>query len=204
MPNQPRRAGFRRVGTVKGHVLWAALIAAVLGLVVGAVLWTVPNGLGVGVGRWIGHQLGRPAPRPTIPPSPSPVPTLTGVLYGRINPAVNPTNVQSTICTRGYTATVRPPESVTKTVRRQMAAAAGVDPTTVVLDHLVPLEGGGAPGSLTDRRNFLLQPKSVSYVKDRLENVMHADVCSGRVPLRTAQAAMATDWQHYKQEVGDE
>ena len=30
--------------------------------------------------------------------------------------------------------------------------------------------------------------------KDRLENYLHDAVCSGRMPLQTAQKAIATDW----------
>jgi hypothetical protein len=140
--------------------------------------------------------------------SPSPTPTRTptpaeDVLAGRTNPAVTQATVHSTICVSGYTATIRPPWSVTSKVKAEMAAEQHVSVADVILDHVVPLEGGGAPGSLTDHRNFMLQPRAQSYVKDRLEDEMRDDICSGRVPLHTAQVAMADGWQDYAQQVGD-
>jgi hypothetical protein len=144
--------------------------------------------------------------------SPSPTPTRTpthtttpaeDVLAGRTNPAVTQATVHSTICVSGYTATIRPPWSVTSKVKTEMAAEQHVSVADVILDHVVPLEGGGAPGSLTDHRNFMLQPRAQSYVKDRLEDEMRDDICSGRVPLHTAQVAMADGWQDYAQQVGD-
>jgi hypothetical protein len=125
------------------------------------------------------------------------------VLAGRTNPAVTQATVHSTICVSGYTATIRPPWSVTSKVKAEMAAEQHVAVADVILDHVVPLEGGGAPGSLTDHRNFMLQPRAQSYVKDRLEDEMRDDICSGRVLLHTAQVAMADGWQDYAQQVGD-
>jgi hypothetical protein len=139
-----------------------------------------------------------PSPTPTHPPSPA-----EDVLAGRTNPAVTQATVHSTICVSGYTATIRPPWSVTSKVKAEMAAEQHVSVADVILDHVVPLEGGGAPGSLTDHRNFMLQPRAQSYVKDRLEDEMRDDICSGRVPLHTAQVAMADGWQDYAQQVGD-
>jgi hypothetical protein len=139
-----------------------------------------------------------PSPTPTQTPSPA-----EDVLAGRTNPAVTQATVHSTICVSGYTATIRPPWSVTSKVKTEMAAEQHVSVADVILDHVVPLEGGGAPGSLTDHRNFMLQPKAQSYMKDRLEDEMRDDICSGRVPLHTAQVAMADGWQDYAQQVGD-
>jgi hypothetical protein len=148
------------------------------------------------------------SPSPTPSPTPTRTPTRTptpaeDVLAGRTNPAVTQATVHSTICVSGYTATIRPPWSVTSKVKAEMAAEQHVSVADVILDHVVPLEGGGAPGSLTDHRNFMLQPRAQSYVKDRLEDEMRDDICSGRVPLHTAQVAMADGWQDYAQQVGD-
>jgi hypothetical protein len=118
---------------------------------------------------------------------------------------VTPDTIRATICTHGYTAKVRPPLRVTEAAKRKLIAAEhpGTPTRAWVLDHLVPLEGGGAPGSATDLRNFVLQSRADSLVKDRLERTMNRDICSGRVPLRAAQVAMASDWRAYKAEVGD-
>jgi hypothetical protein len=57
----------------------------------------------------------------------------------------------------------------------------------------IPLELGGsnAIGNLWPQnyRGFLNADD-----KDRLENYLHDAVCSGRMPLQTAQEAIATDW----------
>lgn len=69
------------------------------------------------------------------------------------------------------------------------------------LDHLVPLELGGADGLgniwpecgpsavALDKRYF--------KIKDRVENYLAGEVRSGRMPLATAQRGIATDWTQY-------
>jgi hypothetical protein len=63
-------------------------------------------------------------------------------------------------------------------------------------DHLVPLDLGGAP---YDPRNLWPEPRVTpdgwnADLKDELEAVLSRQVCSGRVPLAEAQAAIAADW----------
>jgi len=61
-------------------------------------------------------------------------------------------------------------------------------------DHLIPLELGGSP---RDPKNLWPQPRGGNpnaSAKDTLENALHALVCAGRVPLASAQQAIATDW----------
>jgi hypothetical protein len=62
------------------------------------------------------------------------------------------------------------------------------------LDHLIPLELGGAPRSI---RN--LWPESAAgawgyHSKDRLENRLKRLVCDHVLALRAAQRAIATNW----------
>lgn len=69
------------------------------------------------------------------------------------------------------------------------------------LDHLVPLELGGADGlgniwpecgpagALLHDRNF--------KVKDRVENYLADEVKAGRMPLGAAQRGIAQDWTQY-------
>jgi len=79
-------------------------------------------------------------------------------------------------------------------------------PGTVELDHLIPIELGGAPDDpanewpeLNDRPDpaaiarWHLSPAFVHNSKDILEDALHQLVCAGRVPLGAAQEAM-TDW----------
>jgi len=61
-------------------------------------------------------------------------------------------------------------------------------------DHLIPLEVGGDP---RDPRNLWPEPRGGepnAGEKDRFENYLHAQVCSGRMMLVDAQRAIATDW----------
>lgn len=73
------------------------------------------------------------------------------------------------------------------------------------VDHLISLEIGGA----NDIGNLWPQAYSGTawnaHVKDKLENKLHALVCSGRLSLQDAQHAVATDWiAAYKQYIGPE
>jgi hypothetical protein len=61
------------------------------------------------------------------------------------------------------------------------------------VDHLISLELGGS----NSIRN--LWPQSYSgawnaHIKDRLEDKLHALVCSGSLDLKTAQRAISADW----------
>ena len=61
---------------------------------------------------------------------------------GAIDPAVNQSNIKATICTPGYTATVRPPAADTDKWKRVTEGAYGV--AAGQYDQPVPLELGGA------------------------------------------------------------
>jgi hypothetical protein len=61
------------------------------------------------------------------------------------------------------------------------------------IDHLVPLELGGA----NDAANLWPEaavPRPGFHEKDGLENYLHDRVCAGRESLHAAQAAIARDW----------
>ena len=65
---------------------------------------------------------------------------------GAVDPRVTQGNIAATICRSGYTATVRPPESVTEPIKVERMAAYGISAPLAMyeLDHLIPLELGGA------------------------------------------------------------
>ena len=65
---------------------------------------------------------------------------------GSIDPIVTQANIGSTICKKGWTATVRPPESQTEAFKYDVAYPAYGTPQSekTELDHLVPLELGGS------------------------------------------------------------
>jgi hypothetical protein len=88
---------------------------------------------------------------------------------------------------------IRPPASITEIEKRENAAAYGYTGSLkdVEYDHLVPLELGG---DLNDPRNLWIEPGASPNPKDGVESRLHELVCEGRVPLDTAQEAIATDW----------
>ena len=151
----------------------------------------------------------------TITPNPSGVnpadaPFLPNPTWqpGAIDPSVTQDNIQSTICVSGYTSTVRPPVSYTDKLKKEQIQQYGYSDTSLAdyeEDHLISLELGGSP---TDPKNLWPESRTTtpynSHVKDTLENALHKLVCEGKVPLATAQQAIATDWvAAYHQYVGN-
>lgn len=146
-----------------------------------------------------------PAPTPTsqVVVQPTGVRPIAAFTPGVVDRRVTPANVQRTICKPGYTATVRPSNSVMARIERQQIAQydyADSRPERYEEDHLISLELGGAP---SDPRNLWPEPYDVldvagrpagARVKDQLENRLHRQVCAGQMDLRTAQRLEAQDW----------
>ncbi len=110
---------------------------------------------------------------------------------GALNPAVEQADIASTICARGWSSSVRPPESVTEPEKLASMRAYGIPgyASQFEYDHLVPLELGGAPN---DPRNLwpeLNYPSGGGYFlnpKDRLEDALNRLVCDGDMQLTRA------------------
>lgn len=115
---------------------------------------------------------------------------------GSINPSVNQENIKDTICAPGFSKTVRPPVSYTSPLKIHLMHSYGFTDSRskYELDHLIPLEIGGNPKSVT---NLWPEPGYGQYnfhIKDRFENYLHKAVCSGSMPLPEAQKEIATNW----------
>lgn len=118
---------------------------------------------------------------------------------GALNPAVTQARIGSTICRSGWTATVRPPESVTEPEKIQSIAAYGDSGpvSSYEYDRDVPLELGGA---VNDPRNLWPEPdypsRSGFYLnpKDHLERALNRLVCGREMALSQAQRLIADDW----------
>jgi hypothetical protein len=119
---------------------------------------------------------------------------------GGIDPAVTQANIHSTICTSGYTSTIRPPEAQTESFKFYEAYPAyGIaSGTATELDHLVPLELGGNNSAA----NLWPEVPPSPNPKDSVENALNAAVCAGRVGLASAQQAIAQDWQTAEARLG--
>jgi len=116
---------------------------------------------------------------------------------GVVNPHITQANIQQTICTRGWTATVRPPASYTGHLKQQLAAAQATDrsPAHYDEDHFISLELGGHPH---DARNLSperwgtpAQPPTSrgpfpshlvgAKAKNTTENALNREVCRSEI-----------------------
>jgi hypothetical protein len=146
------------------------------------------------------------APAPTsaaarLPGEPDPVLTP-----GSLNTAVTQDTIASTICTSGWTATIRPPTSYTNSLKVTQIAQYGYTDTSLASyeeDHLISLELGGNP---TDPRNLWPEPYTIAlpdgrsvgaHVKDGFETKLKSQVCSGALTLAEAQAEIGIHWVHF-------
>lgn len=120
----------------------------------------------------------------------------TGCTPGDADPRVTQDRIASTICRRGYAASVRPAKEVTNRIKIRVVHRYGLVGTpfaAIELDHLVPLSLGGAS---TERNLWpeLRAGRRGAAAKDVVEVRLHDEVCSGRLGLRAAQQAIARDW----------
>jgi hypothetical protein len=119
---------------------------------------------------------------------------------GSVDPAVTQAGIRSTICKKGWTTTVRPPESQTERFKYDVAYPAYGTPRSerTELDHLVPLELGGS----NDATNLWPEYPPTPNPKDKVEDALNAAVCDGRVKLAAAQADIAADWLTAEKKLG--
>lgn len=118
---------------------------------------------------------------------------------GAVNPNVTQADIGQTICVAGWTATVRPDSSVTDALKVQQLAsgyAYNGDMSTADYeeDHLISLELGGSPASPLNLWPEPYAGVGGARVKDKIENELHTLVCSGALPLATAQTEIASNW----------
>jgi hypothetical protein len=125
-------------------------------------------------------------------------PALAGDLP---NPKFTPGQADQTltkdvICAPGFnTKAFRAvPAARKRGVYREYGVSPDAPPCPCEVDHLIPLDLGGANALL----NLWAQSHSTmpwnSIRKDRLERRLHKDVCAGKIELDTAQHEIATDW----------
>jgi hypothetical protein len=103
---------------------------------------------------------------------------------------------QSVVCSSTFrTSTVRNvPESEKHAVEIEYGMPARSYGRTIEIDHIVSLELGGS----NDVANLFPEPGSgnASYhAKDKLENKLHALVCSGQMTLAAARNGIASNWE---------
>ncbi len=103
------------------------------------------------------------------------------------------TGTKAAICQSGYSSQVR---NVPTSEKNQVYAEYGISSHGTgqyEVDHLVSLELGGS-NEIANLWPELASPKPGFHEKDKVENYLHAQVCSGAVDLQKAQIEIATNW----------
>jgi len=104
-----------------------------------------------------------------------------------------PNATKEQICKSGYASSVR---NVPTSVKNKVYASYSIKSHLAgqyEVDHLVSLELGGS-NDISNLWPEASSPKPGFHEKDKVENYMHNQVCSGAVPLLQAQIEIATNW----------
>ncbi len=107
--------------------------------------------------------------------------------------AIFPDATKDKICVPGYSSQVR---NVPDSVKNQAYAEYGITSHTTgqyEVDHLISLELGGS-NDIANLWPEPADPRPGFHEKDKVENYLHAQVCSGSISLQEAQAKIANDW----------
>jgi len=116
----------------------------------------------------------------------------------QLDPRVTQATIGTTIGISGYTARVRPRESVTGRIKRELMRQHGYidSPADYELDHFIPLGVGGS----SNLSNLWLEPIGEAKRKDADELLAHEYVTSGRWTLEQGQQYIRARWRiHYAQ-----
>lgn len=101
-----------------------------------------------------------------------------------------------------YTKTVR---NVSDSTRQKVFAEYGIpysEHSNYEVDHLISLELGGS----NDISNLWPENSKIEYgslVKDKFENYLHSQICSGKITVQEAQKQISGNWLKYYQEYVD-
>ncbi len=103
------------------------------------------------------------------------------------------------ICTPGYATSVR---DVSAAEKRQVYQRYGEKdiPGGDEVDHFISLELGGS-NLVTNLWPERYSPAPGAHEKDKVENYLHEQVCSGAMTLQQAQNAIRSDWYAVYQQI---
>lgn len=130
------------------------------------------------------HTAGTPTPITTFMPN--------GLPRGSITPGIIITTSKTDVCTVGWSTQHR--RSLTVKQKTVVLRAYGYPDSIKVAewDHLVSLELGGGNGV----KNIWPQISDLDQErKDRLENALHRQVCTGQLSLAEAQGRIKEYWR---------
>lgn len=97
------------------------------------------------------------------------------------------------VCISGYAKNVR---NVSESEKKAVFAEYGIVTHATgeyEVDHLISLELGGS-NDIANLWPEAAAPVPGFHEKDRIENLLHDEVCSGRISLHDAQMEIANDW----------
>lgn len=100
------------------------------------------------------------------------------------------------ICKAGYAQSVR---NVPQSEKDMVYAEYGITSHpagSYEVDHLISLELGGS-NDLKNLWSEAATPKPGFHEKDAVEYFLHSQVCSGKMPLKQAQTAIAANWKQF-------
>ena len=168
----------------------------VAAIVVIAIIWFLRTQISVSPN---GSQQATESTQPHVgPPDIYPDPSRTP---GATNPDITQENIRETICNpRWSTKSIRPGAGYTNRLKVEQIAEYGYSDSRLrdyEEDHFIPLELGGNP---TDPKNLWPEPFQTSIAdggalaKDKVENYLHAEVCSGSLTLEQARREISEDW----------
>jgi hypothetical protein len=107
--------------------------------------------------------------------------------------AIFPEATKDKICVPGYSSQVR---NVPDSVKNDAYAEYGITthaPGQYEVDHLISLELGGS-NDIANLWPEPADPRPGFHEKDKVENYLHDQVCSGNISLQDAQSKIANDW----------
>ncbi len=108
--------------------------------------------------------------------------------------AVFPNVTATQVCTPGYANSVRNVPQSEKNKVYQEYGIAHHSTGQYEIDHLISLELGGS----NDLKNLWPEsalPKPGFHEKDKIEDYLHKQVCSGKMTLKQAQIEIADNWE---------
>ena len=184
----------RRITLSSKHAILAILVVGASALACGAVADT---------GTPPPPTAQPPTTQPSTPgtgPFPAPRTKTSGCVSANALPdaactpgAIFPDATKDKICVPGYSSSVR---NLPQSEKDEVYAEYGVtshEPGQYEVDHLISLELGGS----NDIANLWPEPASPTpgfHQKDKVENHLHDQVCSGAISLQQAQMVIATNW----------
>ena len=107
--------------------------------------------------------------------------------------AIFPEATKTQICTPGYSSQVR---DVSESLKEDVYAEYGIvshEPGQYEVDHHISLELGGS-NDIANLWPEPAEPRPGFHEKDKVENYLHDQVCSGAMSLQEAQSLIANNW----------